>query len=77
MDRKRSFDCTDSAVDNKKSRYNYDDRKCRTRILINKTEYSRIIGKGGHSVTNIRNISGAELKGTNVDDELTMVDCYD
>lgn len=44
-----------------------------TRLLLTRLEFSKIIGKGGSTITNIRNLSGANLRGDTVEGDLRLV----
>jgi len=50
-----------------------DDRKVTTRLLLNRAEFSKVIGKGGQTIAHIRNTFGANIKGADVDEEHRIV----
>lgn len=53
--------------------YDFDDRKCISRIVVRKSDFAKIIGKGGAMVNQIKAKCGASIKGTEVDDENRIV----
>ena len=76
-ERKRAFDTTE-AQDPKRMRPeeilgSLDDKKCTTRLLLSRLEFSKIIGKGGATIMHIRNTCGASVKGSDVDAETRLV----
>lgn len=44
-----------------------------TRILMNKNEFAKFIGKSGATIAHIRTSSGATVRGTDIDNELRIV----
>lgn len=44
-----------------------------TRMLMSKLEFSKLIGKGGATITGIRSATGVNVRGTNVEDDLRLV----
>lgn len=44
-----------------------------TRLLMSKIEFSKLIGKKGLTVSNIRSITGCNVRGTNTDDDHRLV----
>jgi len=44
-----------------------------TRLLLTKSEFACIIGRGGHNVTRIRNSCGAFIQGCDIDDQNRIV----
>lgn len=53
--------------------FDFDDRKCISRIVVRKSDFAKIIGKGGAMVNQIKAKCGASIKGTEVDDENRIV----
>jgi predicted RNA-binding protein YlqC (UPF0109 family) len=51
----------------------HDDRKSIFRLWMNILEFSKVIGKGGQTITKIRNTSGAQVKGIDIDAENRLV----
>jgi predicted RNA-binding protein YlqC (UPF0109 family) len=50
-----------------------DDRKSTSRLWMNRLEFSKVIGKGGQTISNIRTTCGAQVKGTDIDAENRLV----
>ena len=50
-----------------------DERRVTTRLLLNRAEFSKVIGKGGQTIAHIRNTFGANIKGSDVDAEHRIV----
>ena len=48
---------------------NHDGRKCVSRVLVKKSEFAKIIGKGGVTVNQIKTKCGASVRGVEIDDE--------
>lgn len=44
-----------------------------SKLLVPKQEFAKVIGKGGHMVTNIRSSCGVELKGLDVEEDKRMI----
>ena len=40
---------------------------------MNRLEFSKVIGKGGQTISNIRTTCGAQVKGTDIDAENRLV----
>ena len=88
-DRKRTFDNTDSSqLDNfqgqetqgKRVRQpeeilgmHEDSRRPSTRLLITRQEFSKVIGKGGSNISQIRSKCGAGVKGVDVDENTRIL----
>lgn len=43
------------------------------RLLLNKQDLAKIIGKGGHKITQMRSALGVEMKTLDVDENLRLV----
>lgn len=50
-----------------------DPTKVMTRLLLTKIQFSRVIGKGGQTVTYIRTSTGVNVRGCDLDDENRLV----
>lgn len=51
-----------------------DPGKVYTRLLVNKYDFGKIIGKGGQTITALKSQTGCHVKGINdTDDETRMV----
>jgi len=50
-----------------------DERKVTTRLLLNRAEFSLVIGKNGNTIAHIRNTFGANIKGSDIDPEYRIV----
>ena len=50
-----------------------DPNKSVTRLLLNKTQFSRVIGKGGQTIAHIRSATGVFMKGADIDEEWRLV----
>lgn len=50
-----------------------DSRKCTTRLMVNKTEFSKIIGKGGNTLHQIKSSTHVNIKAADVNDEMRVV----
>eukprot|EP01039_Chlorochromonas_danica_P002223 gene2223-2428_t len=50
-----------------------DPTKATTRLLLNRNQFSRIIGKGGATIAHVRSATGVYMKGTDVDEEYRLV----
>ena len=87
-DRKRSFDNsenigtdnTNNEAQGKRIRqpeeilnYPEDPRRPSTRLLINKQEFSKVIGKGGNNISQIRQTCGAGIRGIDIDDNTRIL----
>eukprot|EP01041_Mallomonas_annulata_P006864 gene6864-13909_t len=44
-----------------------------SRLLVQKQDFAKIIGKGGHMITNIRSKFGVELKGIEIDENQRLI----
>lgn len=51
----------------------HDDKKATTRLFMGRQEFSKVIGKGGATITHIRNTCGANVKGFELDAENRVV----
>lgn len=76
-ERKRAFDASETQ-EPKRMRPeeilgSADDKKVTTRLLMNRQEFSKIIGKGGATISHIRSTCGASVKGADVDAEHRLV----
>ena len=87
-DRKRSFDNSENVgaentnheAQGKRIRqpeeilnYPEDPRRPSTRLLINKQEFSKVIGKGGNNISQIRQTCGAGVRGIDIDDNTRIL----
>eukprot|EP00599_Poterioochromonas_sp_BG-1_P002515 CAMPEP_0173132836 /NCGR_PEP_ID=MMETSP1105-20130129/376_1 /TAXON_ID=2985 /ORGANISM="Ochromonas sp., Strain BG-1" /LENGTH=429 /DNA_ID=CAMNT_0014044405 /DNA_START=135 /DNA_END=1427 /DNA_ORIENTATION=+ len=43
------------------------------RLLLNRAQFSRVIGKGGQTITHVRNATGVYMKGSDLDEENRLV----
>ncbi len=50
-----------------------DPSKAISRLLLNRSQFSRIIGKGGQTIAQIRNNTGVSIKGTDIDEDNRLV----
>lgn len=50
-----------------------DPSKAISRLLLNRSQFSRIIGKGGQTIAQIRNNTGVLIKGSDIDDDNRLV----
>ena len=50
-----------------------DPTKSIARLLLNRAQFSRVIGKGGQTIAHIRNNTGVMIKGMDVDEETRLV----
>jgi predicted RNA-binding protein YlqC (UPF0109 family) len=46
---------------------------CHSRMLLNKVDFGRVVGKGGQMISNIRAACGATVKGVDVTEDLRLV----
>lgn len=53
-----------------------DPSKAISRLLLNRSQFSRIIGKGGQTIAQIRNNTGVLIKGTDIDDDNRLVSLF-
>lgn len=51
----------------------YDDKRCISRIVVRRTDFGKIIGKGGAMVNQIKQKCGANIKGSEIDEENRIV----
>ena len=74
---KRENDGTDEVREQKKFRAEditgANSNQTMTRLILSRLEFSKIIGKGGSTITNIRNATGANLRGDTVDGDMRLV----
>ena len=54
-----------------------DDKKATTRLLLSRQEFSKLIGKGGDTIKQIRTTCGANVKGFDIDSEERVVSASD
>lgn len=47
--------------------------KAITRLLLNRAQFSRVIGKGGQTITHVRNTTGVFMKGSDISEEYRLV----
>mmetsp|Transcript_23863 Transcript_23863/g.22960 ORF Transcript_23863/g.22960 Transcript_23863/m.22960 type:complete len:158 (+) Transcript_23863:75-548(+) len=72
-ERKRTYESSDGMNDGEKRLKpedilgTHDDRKSICRLWMNRTEFSKVIGKGGQTISHIRTTCGAQVKGTDID----------
>lgn len=75
---KRSHDSSGDSSDAKRFRPDEilgspgDDRVI-TRLLMSRLEFSKLIGKGGSTISHIRSTSGVNCRGTNMEDDSRLV----
>jgi predicted RNA-binding protein YlqC (UPF0109 family) len=50
-----------------------DPSKAISRLLLTRTQFSRIIGKGGQTIGQIRNTTGVQIKGSDIDEDNRLV----
>jgi hypothetical protein len=50
-----------------------DPNKTVSRLLLNRAQFSRVIGKGGQTITHVRSATGVYMKGSDVDEENRLV----
>lgn len=49
-----------------------------SKLLLSRQEFAKVIGKGGQMIANIRAKCGANIKGSDIDDDkrLVMLDLF-
>lgn len=48
-------------------------KRATTRLLVNKMEFSKIIGKGGQTLQQIKSNTGVNVKASDVNEEMRVV----
>lgn len=77
-DRKRSFE-ESSGGQSKRLRPDEilgatdDSRRTTTRMLLSKNEFSKVVGKGGQTLHHIRSSTGANVKASDMSDDMRVV----
>lgn len=80
-ERKRTFDGADMQINTAVKRLRPEEilggrdepGKAVTRLLLNRAQFSRVIGKGGQTITHVRSATGVYMKGSDIDEENRLV----
>lgn len=80
-DRKRGYDVSSELNDQKRPRQSDNGGggtggDVVSRICLSRSDFGKVIGKGGQTIANIRGKCGAIIKGTEVSDEKRLVIIY-